>query len=187
MKTQRPVIDSIKLKIIPDEYPDLSWLGEYSDKIPARADLRRGDLIFRHKAGAREYKYFIPAAGKVEKVRKDLSRAGHSRGVAEEMARRQARDDFERMEGYGSSWSMVGIEAEAVVKYRIGNRGDWRLETLTSGGLWGIESDSGRDYFEQVFRDELTDLREHLFCFGVRVGKAEWEKLALEAIQKANI
>ncbi len=48
--------------------------------------------------------------------------------------------DFERMESYGTDWWMVGIWAQ--VEVVVNNI----IQSITSGGLWGVESDSGRDY-----------------------------------------
>jgi hypothetical protein len=67
----------------------------------------------------------------------------------------------QRMERYGNSWGMIGIRAEAMVRLGRG-----RFTTVTSGGLWGIESDSGDDYFAEVGREELNDLRATLSDMG---------------------
>lgn len=60
-------------------------------------------------------------------------------------------------------------QAIATVSYQITRDGDRRLETLTSGGLNGIEGAEG-DYRRQIEGEELSDLREHLRVFGVPVG-----------------
>ena len=178
VKRERPVLESIIIKHMADDYPALSWLGEYSDKNQDGDDIKRGSIIRRRVDSRRECRFFIPGQGSVPEIRKDLQARGYSRGVAEQMARAQIRENFQRMEKYGDSWAMIGIEAEAVIKYRIRpGGGDWRLERLTSGGLWGIESDSGKDHLEEVEREELADLREHLQRFGIRVDKNEWAKL----------
>ncbi len=38
-------------------------------------------------------------------------------------------------------------------------------QTITSGGLWGIESDAGK-YFEEVEREELAALCDQLHALG---------------------
>ena len=40
------------------------------------------------------------------------------------------------------------------------------LQTLTSGGLWGVESD-GKVYIEEVAAEEYNDLRKILISIGV--------------------
>ena len=64
----------------------------------------------------------------------------------------------------------IGCYAVAEVSYPMnGVNGDRRLETLKSGGLWGIDSKSHEDYRAQVEREQLEDLAEHLKVFGVPV------------------
>ena len=76
--------------------------------------------------------------------------------------------DYERMEGLNNGdWCFIGIIAEATVKYPINNNGSYRLETFTSGGLWGIESDSG-DYLDTVASEQIADLKKHLAVFGIK-------------------
>ena len=41
------------------------------------------------------------------------------------------------------------------------------VQTLTSGGLWGIESDSGEEYIEEVAGEEYSELRKILTEVGV--------------------
>lgn len=75
--------------------------------------------------------------------------------------------DAERLAAFNrGDWYCIGIRAKAVVSYPCGN-GSRRLETFTSSGLWGIESDSDADYIKTVERDELSDLQDHLSKFGV--------------------
>jgi hypothetical protein len=63
---------------------------------------------------------------------------------------------------------IVGCVAKAEISYAIGNNGTRRIDWLTSAGLWGIESDSGKDYLKQVEKEQLADLREHLQHFGIK-------------------
>jgi hypothetical protein len=64
-------------------------------------------------------------------------------------------------------FGFIGIQISAVVAYPVAGGGSVRLETFTSGGLWGIEDDSDRDCLAAVEREELEDLRAHLERFGV--------------------
>jgi len=110
----------------------------------------------------RKYNYFKPYAGGEEEGSKHYKEYGLQ--------------DFERMEGLTrGDWSFIGIQAEATVSYPVNAAGtDRRIEHLTSGGLWGIESDSG-DYLNEVMRDELSDLRRHLEQFNVSLDN--WDEL----------
>jgi hypothetical protein len=82
--------------------------------------------------------------------------------------RQYARQDRERLARYGEYWFMEGCRAVARVSYAESN-GSRRLEQMSSGGLWGIETDSDRAYLTSVENDELADLKAHLERFGVDV------------------
>lgn len=58
-------------------------------------------------------------------------------------------------------FTFVGVRAEAEVA--IGGI----IQTLTSGGLWGTESDSGDDYFKEIADQEWHELRKILTDVGV--------------------
>ena len=81
--------------------------------------------------------------------------------------RRYIKQDIHRLETYGDSWVMMGCTAEAEVSYPINDNGDRRIETFTSGGLWGIESDSDNSYKRDTANDQLWDLIDHVRHFGV--------------------
>lgn len=52
-------------------------------------------------------------------------------------------------------WSFVGVRAQATIKTPYGiNPKCWISTTLMSPGLWGVESDSSEDYFQEVYRQE---------------------------------
>lgn len=72
-------------------------------------------------------------------------------------------EEFEdRREAYQrGDFYFVGIRAEAEVVI------EGTLQTLQSGGLWGIESDSERSYFEEVANEEWSQLRDVLKTVGV--------------------
>jgi len=58
-------------------------------------------------------------------------------------------------------FSFVGVRAEAEVVI------EGVVQTLTSGALWGIESDSGEEYIEGVALEEYDGLRDILKAVGV--------------------
>jgi hypothetical protein len=70
-------------------------------------------------------------------------------------------DEARRKEYENGDFSFVGVRAEAeVVVENV-------IQTITSGGLWGIESDSGEGYIEDVALEEYDNLREILKAIGV--------------------
>jgi hypothetical protein len=149
-------VDRITIHHEPDTSPDLSDIGEYSDTPgPDDRTVDRGP-----QAEARnEYRYFIAAMSPTETGNPD-----------------SVRQDYERMEAYRrQEWCMIGIYVEAEVSYDTGN-GTRRIEHLRSGGLWGVESDK---YIEEIERDELDDLKEHLERFGVNT--ENWADVVAQA------
>jgi len=58
-----------------------------------------------------------------------------------------------------TSGHFVGIRARAAIKIPSGSNPDcWITAELSSPGLWGIESDSGDAYFQQVYQEERAVL-----------------------------
>lgn len=69
--------------------------------------------------------------------------------------------DYERMESLNrGGWCYLGIQAQAEVIV------NGTIQRITSGGLWGIESDSGSDYFEEVAAEQCEELRDTLAELG---------------------
>jgi len=100
---------------------------------------------------SRNFNYFKPYAGGEKEGSEDYQTYG--------------KQDFKRMTGLNNqSWYYVGIVAKAEIKTTTGT-----IQTIRSGGLWGIESDAG-DYLEQVAQEQLTELRAELTAlnFGKR-------------------
>lgn len=78
------------------------------------------------------------------------------------------KSDQRRKRRYGIDWTMEGCKAFAVCYIGMG-AGVARVENFTSGGLWGIESDSSAKYKREVERDELSDLKNYLVLLGFNV------------------
>lgn len=77
--------------------------------------------------------------------------------VPADEAAKYREQDRERLEAYQrGEWWCVGIDACAVVVV------NHVRQTITSGGLWGIESDSGEDYLREVAEEELSSLADIL-------------------------
>ena len=89
-----------------------------------------------------------------------------------------AREDSERLQSFRdeSLW-FESCRAEAEVRYELYD-GSYRIDRLSSGGLFGIESDCGDEHRRSVEQEELFDLSSHLERFGV-VGFQVEELLAL--------
>jgi hypothetical protein len=46
------------------------------------------------------------------------------------------------------------------------NGTDWLINRVSSGGLWGIESDSDKSYLATVAKEELSELKSTLSELG---------------------
>src|SRR5205814_1413585 len=75
--------------------------------------------------------------------------------------------DQRRKSRYGSQWCMYGIRAQVEIGIPSENGQFLTTQKLTSGGLWGIESDSGKKYFKEVAQQELEDLKDMLQVLNV--------------------
>lgn len=75
-----------------------------------------------------------------------------------------ALQQFKRMESLNDGhWCFVGIIAKA----QVWNPGTEIVQTLHSGGLWGIESDSSQEYIDEVVHNQLCELGLELVKYGV--------------------
>jgi hypothetical protein len=154
-------IELIEIKHDMDESPDISCIGDFTDQ-PDEWNICRccGEYLANcdteHEIprSGREYRFFKPYAG------------GEKAGTAD--YQKYGKQDYNRMEMLArGDFCYIGIYAEATVSYPINSNGDRQLETFTSGGLWGIESDSG-DYIEEIETEQLANLANHLAHFGIK-------------------
>lgn len=156
-------IDEVKVEWKQDESPDLSFIGEYTNESDPYYIVAVGEHAGEFVVDLPEeaempphgnnYRYFKPYAG------------GEKLGSAE--YRSYGKQDYKRMADYNrDDWFMQGCVAKATVSYPIG-QGSRRLEWFTSSGLWGIESDSEKDYLKETEDEQLEDLADHLSKLGV--------------------
>ena len=77
--------------------------------------------------------------------------------------------DYARMESMNrGDFCFIGIRADAEVSLCRESVTDacWTVQTITSGGLWGIESDSSPEYLKEIEQEQLSELREQLKAIG---------------------
>jgi hypothetical protein len=104
---------------------------------------------------------------------------GNYKGETPEKIRKYVRCDYERMERLQrGDWCYIGIRAEAEILIPSGSAGV--VQEITSGGLWGIESDSDASYLADIAAEELSELREQLRAvgFNTRTIKAAFKDAA---------
>lgn len=112
-----------------------------------------------------EFRYFNP--GSIEPF--DAQATWIPKDIADKKAhwlktmKENAKQDYARMESYNAcNWAYIGIQAIADIQ--LTQHGP--LQEITSRALWGIESDSGRDYLADVAKEELADLSTQLQALG---------------------
>lgn len=101
-----------------------------------------------------EYRYFNPSQ--------------NYNDCTPEEIRQYVRHDYDRMERLNAGdWCYIGIRAQAEITSHTFDSHDGLLtQTITSGGLWGIESDSDASYLKEVEQEELSSLKAELRALG---------------------
>lgn len=167
------IVDLQRLETDTQDNPSDEWenleeaynlLDELADGEPECDCGGHGDM------GRHEYRYFNPSFNYVDKNGKATD--------TPENVRKYTRQDYERMERLNAgNWCFIGIRAEAEIQLTatwdnsVVSKVSWRTpiapyQTITSGGLWGIESDSDAAYLESVEQEELSDLKAQLLALG---------------------
>lgn len=135
---------NVRIELKTDDCPDLSLIGTYSNQ-PGDKD-KTIDRKERGDQNRNEFQYFI------------ATMSGDDTGNPDSVAQ-----DYARMEAYSNGeWCMIGIIAKAEVQTARNST----IQTIRSGGLWGIESDSDDDYFKEVADEQLSELRMELEAIG---------------------
>ena len=143
-KTQKPKVSKIVIKRMVDENPDLSYLGRFSDSSVLKSE---DEIVFDRGGVPREYRFFI--AANVEN-------------------KKQVEENYQRMMKYErGDISDYGIMAEAEVLVPEG-RGNYTVQTIHSGGLWGNPSDSDASYLKEIEDEQIEELKRQLRAFGVK-------------------
>ncbi|HJX79187.1 hypothetical protein [Glutamicibacter sp.] len=68
-------------------------------------------------------------------------------------------------------WWMIGVYAQTEILVPIDGTNSCQLIPLKSGGLWGIESDSGSDYIQDIEKQEIDQLKDLCKKLHVRIPK----------------
>lgn len=77
--------------------------------------------------------------------------------------------DKERLDKFRcGEWYYIGIRAIAIVYIPIHNN-SYNMQTITSSGLYGIESDSDKDYIQSVKHKQVDELKEYLKLLNIDI------------------
>lgn len=169
MQQQKRIL-SIEVKRMDDPDPDTSYLGTYSNTPTEEFSIARNIIGQYHYFNPGSVEAFDPAASWIPADRAPADKESFWR----ETMRENARKDYARMEAYNAGdWGFIGIRAQAdVVIAGV-------CQSITSMGLWGIESDSDESHFREVEHEELNQLRGILHELG-------FSKRAIAAAVKAG-
>lgn len=177
-KTPCKRILSVTVRRMVDTSPDTSWLGEYSNKATSQYSISRAhdedcprfwanddipDDVREcdcGNIGSRQLPYFNPPDD-------------NYKGESDADIRKYCLQDYQRMESLNNgNWCFIGIRADAEIGIPNqyvncdGKSDSLTIQRITSGELWGIESDSERTYIEEEERNQLDDLRVQLAALG---------------------
>lgn len=131
----------------PDHSENLDELcGANAESLTCDCDYYQADLPER----GREFRYFNGPIDNYE-------------GEAAEDIRKYCQQDYQRMKGLDSGeWGFTGIKATAEIQLANAHA----IQTITSGGLWGVETDSEESYIKEIEGEELNQLRAELEAIG---------------------
>jgi len=137
----------------------------YTEAMETIRELAECDCGEHGDMGRNEFRYFNPSFNYVTKT------DDPSDGLTVEEVRKYVRQDYDRMESLNrGDWCFIGIraEAEVIANVETDGPGKWHgvVQTISSGGLWGIESDSERSYIEEEQRHQSADLKTELLALG---------------------
>ena len=137
----RKKIDEICIRHIVDEYPDLTFLGEFADSL--------GQFPIHHSDEPGQFRYF------------------NAHNVSNKV---EAQQNYERILQFRDGHvCMMGVRAEAkiVTSFNLLDPSQSAaMNRISSCGVWGIESDSDKEYVEEIEREELGELRHVLTSLG---------------------
>lgn len=145
-------INKIIINYIPDYDADLDWLGKFASE--------PGKFAVKHNGGSREHPYFN--AENVENMK-------------------EAKQNYKRiMEFENGHISMYGIKATAEI-YTSNDGKTWLINKVSSGGLWGLESDNTEGAFKEIEAEQLDELKDVLLALGFTAAEytaapLEWDK-----------
>lgn len=132
-----------------DEYPDLSWIGEYTDRY---TDGAINTFTMQGYVDHSKYKYFVACQSFSERL-SGLRKYHLSERTARIAAAKELLDDYKLYESYNNGeWYMQGV---IVTAYLDGVKVD-------SNSLWGVESNAGDEFMQEIVDDLVSQIMYEL-------------------------
>lgn len=75
--------------------------------------------------------------------------------------------DREKLETYGETWNFISIRAAVNVQIPVDDC--FYIHTFTTPGIYGIESDSDKDFIQEAFEEECLILIDILKALNIEV------------------
>ncbi len=139
LMVKRAKVVKIEVKRIVDENPDLSFL----ETTP-------------------EYHYGIDGSNWEHVSEEDRQKVIAQYGSIGDTCMAYAMRDKERLDAYNRGvWEMIGIMAVATIHIPV-HDGTAKIQTIDSGGLFGIESDSDDSYIQDIGREQIVEVKNYL-------------------------
>lgn len=136
---KRAKVVKIEVKRIVDENPDVSFL----ETTP-------------------EYHYGKNGSNWKHVSEDDIQKIIHNYGSIWNACMVYAKQDKERLDAYNRGvWEMIGIRAVATIRIPV-NDDTVKIQTIDSGGLFGIESDSDDSYIKDIGRCQIDEVKNYL-------------------------
>lgn len=179
---------SIKIRHLEDCDPDLSYLGEFVSEPPnngsAYIDRTLNTIFWQDSRGSYHKKVLDDCGYERHSLRyyvscnhaqlgdmrnwKHCNNQTRAKVCAEFGSLRNADiaytyQDLRRLLDYGNGWVTIGIQAE--LEYTVNGL----IQTLHSDGLWGIESDSGSAYFDEIQAEQIKELYKTAHALGLTI------------------
>lgn len=153
------LLDRVEKRIVNDgtvpvAKHSLATAEAWSDALDLIRDLRdtlaECDCGEAGDRGRNELRYFNPSE--------------NYKGEPEADVRKYVRQDYERMEKLNAGyWWFFGVRADASV-ILVASEGI--AQDITSGGMWGFESDMSKSDVDEAEADQLAELRDQLKAIG---------------------
>lgn len=144
-------IQKIVIHYTPDYDADTSWLGTFDDKA-----LSALAINYHEKSGesSRTFEWFNPQPGTCETIK-------------------HAEDAYNRMITLNEGrWCFMSIKAVAHIATSLDGK-SWINNTIESGGVYGIESDSDKASTDEISCDQQNDILATLHELGFSVDEIE--------------
>jgi hypothetical protein len=152
-------IFEVRVERLLDEDSDMSWLGEYTDELKDGVIVRQFDEFYEKLPRDEEEDFIEPLPDRGREFRAFRPYAGGEKVGTDEYYK-YGMQDYERMESFErQEWYFIGILAKARVGVSFDGGKTFNLDTFTSGGLWGIESDSDESYIKEEENTQLDELK----------------------------